>query len=262
VTVVPDHPRLRPGVHAVRRDAEHWQIGLDAGSSVLVRDTPDARDLLDVLSGRTSCARTSSLPSRLLTELATHDLLLEPRRAGPPPRSSVGLVSCGLDLGPLASMLDVDGVPLTSPGEAAAVADVYVIASAAPLPRSSLDLWVADGTPHLPISGTGRPGQLRVGPFVEPGASACLRCVDAHESAHDPRRPLIIEQLSALPAAPVSPSTRLLALAWAAQDVARFLRGEQPGTWSTTVELGGATPEIRTWARHPHCGCSWDQLGY
>ena len=121
---------------------------------------------------------------------------------------------------------------------------------------------MAEGAPHLLLSGNGRPGGLRLGPFVRPGATACLRCVDAHEAAPDPRRSLVLQQLADLPAARIDPSLLAWGVAWAAREVLRYVSGAQPATWSATVDLDDDVPVVRAWERHPHCGCAWDALPY
>ncbi|MGA8257132.1 MAG: hypothetical protein WB767_11225 [Nocardioides sp.] len=242
-------------MHPVRRDAQHWQVGIDPDATVLLSDDPSMRALLACVSGGdlTRGALTSASATAALDALSSAGLLVEPT---PPrfPRPIVALVGSGPEHDQLGDLLGPD---LASDE---GVIDLCVIATTAPLPRASLDGWLADGTPHLTVSGTGRPGRLRVGPFVEPGVTACVRCIDAHESTSDPRRPLILEQLAVLPAGPVPPSTRALAVAWVAHDVAAFVRGDRPSTWSATIDVGGGVPERREWERHPHCGCAWDQL--
>ena len=47
---LPRRLRWRPGVHAVRRDAEHLQIGIDPPLRAVVRDSPAVRALLRDLS--------------------------------------------------------------------------------------------------------------------------------------------------------------------------------------------------------------------
>ena len=48
----------------------------------------------------------------------------------------------------------------------------------------------------------------------------------------------------------------LLALAWAARDLGRWVEGDRPTTWSASVELG-EVPRVQSWRRHPRCGCAW-----
>ena len=106
---------------------------------------------------------------------------------------------------------------------------------------------------------------MTLGPFVVPGATACLRCVDAHRGEADPRRGLVLEQAASLPALTrdrVDPALHALALAWAARDVVTFVEGGRPATWSATVRVdAGLRLAPQEWLRHSHCGCSWgDQL--
>src|SRR4051794_5969992 len=43
---LPARPRLRPGLHAVRRDSQHLQVGLDPGDRVVLPDSESTRRLL------------------------------------------------------------------------------------------------------------------------------------------------------------------------------------------------------------------------
>jgi len=132
--------------------------------------------------------------------------------------------------------------------------------------RDLVDPWTRGGTPHLLVRLT--EGRAVVGPFVLPGTTACLRCVDAHCTDADPAWPLLVRQYASLSAhdrpdgapEPVDPLLAALALAWAARDVASYLDGARPSTWSATVTLhpGLASLETQEWLRHPGCGCSWD----
>ncbi|NUR06735.1 MAG: hypothetical protein HOQ45_06990, partial [Nocardioidaceae bacterium] len=59
---------------------------------------------------------------------------------------------------------------------------------------------------------------------------------------------------------PVDPLLAALALAWAARDLATYVDGRRPATWSATVTLQPDLSEIetRSWLRHPGCCCTWD----
>ncbi len=131
--------------------------------------------------------------------------------------------------------------------------------------RDALDEALRTGRPHLVL--TASSGAVRVGPFVVPGLTACLRCVDAHLGERDERRALVLHQhLSAGPdphglPAPLDPALMTLAIAWAVRDVLDFVAGDPPSTWSTTVDLApGLALDRQTWRRHPHCGCCWGDL--
>ena len=105
------------------------------------------------------------------------------------------------------------------------------------------------------------PRGYRVGPFVEPGVTACLRCVDAHLGERDPRRGVVVEQLAGRTAAPDDLALEALAVTWAVRDALRYLAGADPSTWSATVDLDLELDPLRqAWTRHPHCGCAWDAL--
>ena len=104
-----------------------------------------------------------------------------------------------------------------------------------------------------------------LGPFVVPGETACLRCVDAAYGDGDPRHGVVVDQLArnAVPV-PLGPPSLAIALGWVARDLLAHARGERPTTWSATVRLAHLTEEEafaqRHWLRHPHCGCAWDAL--
>src|SRR5262249_59908079 len=68
-------------------------------------------------------------------------------------------------------------------------------------PRRALaDALMREDEPHLWVAAY--PRRVRLGPFVEPGRSACLRCVDAHLGERDARRATVLHQLDELPRAP------------------------------------------------------------
>ena len=99
-----------------------------------------------------------------------------------------------------------------------------------------------------------------VGPFVAPGTTACLRCVDAHCTDADPAWPLLVRQYAAASARdradgvpePVDPLLASLALAWAARDLACYVDGGRPSTWSATVTLHPRPDHV--WRPAPGCG--------
>ena len=255
-------PRLAPGVHVVPRDDDHVQVGLDPPARVLVRRRPDLLALLDdLVRGRPPTLATPEAVT-ILAGLRRAGLLVE---TDPPPAPrrdvtrTVALVGLGLGLDPLRTLLEGSGVRSATRGRPP---DLYVLGSPRPVPRSRLDEWLGEGAPHLLLAGTGTPGSLRLGPLVEPGTTACQRCVDAEEAARDPRRTLVVEQLAALPARPLDPALVSLALAWAAREVVTYLDGRRPATWSGTIDLDPVVPLTRSWQRHPHCGCAWDVLPY
>ena len=234
---------LRPGLHVARRDDHHLQVGVDPPWRVVLPDHPDVRRLLGDLTAGRSPTPVSAPAQRALADLASAGLLAEPEAAARAVALGSGVPQVGRLLRDAGCAVDP-------------AAPVALLAVAGEVPRADADTEVHTGRPHLVLAAHAH--GWTVGPFVVPGRTACLRCVDAHRGHHDPRRALVVEQLTGLPAAPDDPTLATLAAAWAVRDLLTFLDGGEPATWSATVELGPALPpRRRTWERHPHCGCTW-----
>ncbi|GAA3648654.1 hypothetical protein GCM10022237_05380 [Nocardioides ginsengisoli] len=277
------HLILRPGTPVMARSPGVVQIGL-AGPSACLPDDPAVRRLVDALRRPTGLDPAEALPDAAadaLRRLQDADLVVaaflgeEPR-----PRALTTLlaqfgpdavrrhearvatrvvVHAALALEPAVDALLAEaGLPTTSDGDDPDA--VHLVVSAGEVHRDALDPLIRASRAHLLVGGDA--AGVRIGPFVEPGRTACQRCVDAHESMHDPRRPLLLAQAAGQAAAfpaPRDPLLDRLALAWAVRDLQRYAEGDEPSTWSATVDLGPATaPTITPWGRHPYCGCSWD----
>ncbi|WP_193611945.1 hypothetical protein [Nocardioides lijunqiniae] len=280
---LPRRPALRPGLTVARHDDAHLRVGTDAPHRLVVADRPVVRRLLDDLTAGRPLPELEDSAWLVLRGLHDAALLVDadaldrlrhddPARAawaqfGPSTaariqarqRVRVGVWAGAAVADVAVRLLHQAGVAVCEPGSEA---DVWLVASEGELSRSALDDLVRDGTPHLVLA-TGL-GTVRLGPFVLPGTTACLRCVDAGLAEDDPRRALVIEQVTLeprVPGPPADPVLTHLATAWAVRDLLRYVEGDQPSTWSTTLELGPTdTPIPRPWLRHPHCGCAWDQL--
>lgn len=277
---LPVRPALRPGLQVVRRDDGHLQVGIDAPERVILADDPDVRRTLeDLRVGRTPTPGTPAAV-RCLTALVKADLVVDAvelaaaRSASPSSAALYARFGTGARHRIVAragarTALDASGEAheiltrlLRSCGcevvSRDAAASLRLVARDHEIPREEIDPLVRDGMPHLLV--TGGAGGITVGPFVVPGLTACLRCVDAHLAESDPRRPLVVEQVAHLGvgASWRDPVLQALALAWAVRDVASFVDGDEPATWSTSVRFGSdPAPVQQRWTRHPHCGCSW-----
>jgi hypothetical protein len=244
------HPRLRPGLHVVRRDDRHLQVGVDPPWRLVLPDDPGVLRLLDDLAaGRPPCPVTGAT-HRALVALERAGLLVEPE----PERHPVAVVVEGT--GPTADeaarILRAAGCDVV----ATAAAEVALVLADGEPRRADLDDHVRDGRAHLVVAGTAY--GVTIGPFVLPGSTACLRCVDAHLGLHDPRRAVVLEQVGGLPAREHDAGLTALVAGWAVRDLLSFAEGRRPSTWSATVEIGtDLMPRHRTWTRHPHCGCAW-----
>ena len=241
--------RLRPGLFVVRRDDDHLQVGLDPPWRVVAPDRPDVRRLLTDLRAGRPADPASPAAHRTLRELTDAGML----DGGSPPPAGVRRVALHVEPGLREEAEAALGAAGAVPDPAGAVA---LVVAPGELHRPDVDAHVRDGRAHLAVAAG--PLGWTIGPFVVPGATACLRCVDAHRGELDPRRALVVDQLAGRPAAPADPVLTALALGWAVRDMLRHLDGERPTTWSATVELGlDLRPRHCPWARHPHCGCAW-----
>jgi bacteriocin biosynthesis cyclodehydratase domain-containing protein len=140
-----------------------------------------------------------------------------------------------------------------------------LVRSAGEVSRELTDPLVRNGVAHLVVrvvdAGT------VVGPFVVPGETACLRCIDAHLSRTDPDHVPVLARYVAAARGPAAgsgadaaePALVVLALAWAVRDLLAHVDGSTATTRDATVRLGPETHrQVQTaWARDPECGCSW-----
>lgn len=282
-------PRLLPGTAVARRDAQHLQVGLDE-RAVVLPDVPAVRRVLGALQDGTrpgADAHDSPAAVLALERLHAAGLLVDGpalRRslssyaAGPVQRAAVAATWCADPSGAperwavrRQAVVAVDGPApdrvtverlLASSGVPTRTGspDLVLVLREGQPDRSALDALQQQDRPHLLVQGD--LDHVVVGPFVAPGRTACVRCLDAHLADRDPRRPLVLEQQAAVAApVPLDPVLWQLAVAWAVRDVLRWLDGEQPSTWSATLRLGpDLSPRRREWLRHPRCGCGWAEL--
>jgi hypothetical protein len=152
----------------------------------------------------------------------------------------------------VASLADASGLRHTSRAE------VALLVTDQPDECAPADPWVVESRPHLAVVAV--PDAVRIGPFVVPGLTACLRCVRAWSDAPGPARPGQPGARRLDPGPGVDTGLLAVALGWAARDVATWHSGGTPSTWSATVTVGAdLAPEARAWQRHPYCGCSWGE---
>ena len=140
-------------------------------------------------------------------------------------------------------------------------ATVALVLAAGEPERDLLDDAMAVGQPHVLVSAC--EGAVRLGPFVVPGSTACLRCIDAELAAPTSGEGWCWRRWPGRPS-PVDAATTYAAVGLAVRDVLAYLDGDRPMTWSATLTLGPVPGEEglvpRRWRRHPHCGCCWDEL--
>lgn len=254
--------RLLPGVRLVRRDADHLQLGVDPPRCAVLRDLPEVRRLVSDLAVGNRPARPDPEVGRALAAIIDAGLLVPDdtaQRRERLARARLHVDAAPEVVGAVSALLAAAGA--RTPARAG-TPDAVLLVRDGELRRGRLDPLVRDELPHLLVRDHGH--EIVVGPFVAPGLTACLRCVDCHLGERDPRRGLAVEQAATqqpLVAPPVDPTLRAVALSLAVRDLVTFAEGDQPATWSATFTVGrplDLTP--RRWLRHPACGCAWDEL--
>lgn len=254
---------LRPGTHPLRRSDGRLQLGLSPDSAIVLPDSDLTRRLVDpLLVGQADPQELGPLiEAGVVVDEAT--VRRRPRRSrcrvvvrtfGHPSCSGLGhLVRDGMaDLGL------PEPVPATSDR-----ADVVLVVGVGEPHRELIDPWIRSATPHVLLRFV--EGSAVLGPWIVPGTTPCLRCIDAHHTDRDSSWPLLVRQYADASARdrrdgqpePVDPALAAIATGWLARDLATFLAGGQPSTWGATLHLPPdlAGFEVRTWLRHPQCGC-------
>jgi bacteriocin biosynthesis cyclodehydratase domain-containing protein len=264
------HLQLAPGLRVVRRGPHHLQVGLYADRRVVLPRTEVTEQVLARLDeGRRvdlDDPGVAATVGRLVAAGCALPLREVQERARRRRTARVSLLGddLGTDVGfDTAAALAQAG--LTRVVTRPANADVVLVGSAGEIPRGRIDPLVRDGLPHLVVRLVDA-GAV-VGPFVVPGETACLRCLDAHQSIEDPDHvPVVARYVAAsgrsAPGAqedPTEPVLVVLALAWAVRDLLAHVDGEPPTTRDRTVRLGPEpSRQVYTeWPRDPDCGCSW-----
>lgn len=173
------------------------------------------------------------------------------------------------------------------PAESGGRPDLVVLASETAPDRALAAELSRRGIAHLVVTVTETVAVL--GPFVQPGRTACVRCLDLHRTDRDPAWPLVLDRLahgttagsrpggrsgsptpvgptSGSGAAPSGPAVAgcddvlaTLAAAHAVLHCTTALRGDLPPSADATWEfrLPGGQARRRTWEPHPDCGCDW-----
>jgi hypothetical protein len=287
-------PILRPGTHVLRRSSGDVQIGLDPATALVLPAREPVPSTLRLL--HSSAARSEYADPSVLELLESHGLVVDERdllpllgdgrlsphaaaalvRSTGPAAPAVRTARCGWRpqirvFGPPAggSLRDdlrdlLQAAGLGAPSEASP--DCGVLIGVGEPDRELVDAWTRAETPYLVVRLT--EGRMVLGPFVAPGRTACLRCIDGHCTDADASWPLLVRQYAAATSRdradgapePVDPMLASLAVSWAARDLASYVDGLRPTTWSSTVTVHGPLDRIETraWLRHPGCCCSWE----
>ena len=247
--------RLAPGLRVVRRGLHHLQIGLYDGRRVVLPRTPAVEDTLGALLENQDPGPEGAPVLAALWEQGC----LAPQE---PVRDRARRIHLTGDLGGARELLAQAGVLVVGAGSPV---DVVLVVSRGEVDRDRLDPLVRRGTSHLVVRLVD--GAALVGPFVVPGETACLRCIDAFVTIEDPDHVPVTNRYVRATSRPrhdgvpdlADPVLAAMAVAWAVHDVVAHLDGHRPSTWSRTL-LFDRDPSRRreqNWSRHPECGCCW-----
>lgn len=274
-------PVLAPGLRVLRRSRSELQVGLGTSGTALrlpdsepvrrtldqlargeaVPDDPHTRPVLDLLAPVLVDGSALLAPGVAPGDVAAvalrdpggyRDRLAARARASVSVQGSLGAVDAE-------TLLDAAGLR-----RAGSVAPVVLLLCLGEVDRADLDPLVRAGTPHVLVRLV--EGTAVVGPFVVPGRTACVRCIDAHLADQDPtsvtlaaRHAWVRHDRRDGVAEPVDTALATLAIAWAVRDLVSHVEGDRPSTWSTTVHLAPGLTRVTqaTWLRHPACGCTW-----
>lgn len=235
---------------AVLDDPQPWQLRM---VRELERGVPDASfvpfarafgapsdDAATRLLARLRRALTTGPASRRVVSLHRDEAVTE---------AQADLVARGLAAAGFDAVVRHPFDPIDQP-EGGAAAVVFIVPRVVP-PGAAAALMASD-IPHLPVVLTG-PG-ADIGPFVQPGDTACLACVAAHRRDADPAWPAVAAQLIGRPV-DVEP-----AVLWEAGMVAGRLIDERARrrldrTRSVALRAGSLHRDVRTHRPHAECRC-------
>ncbi|MFL6159203.1 MAG: TOMM precursor leader peptide-binding protein [Marmoricola sp.] len=274
-------PVIAPGLPVLTRPDGELQIGLTDRHRLRIEDTALARRTLSALAR-----------GEAVGDAAGRRLL---RRLGPVLRDGGALVQPGLPVAETAALslrhprtarsrlAARRGTSVTVIGDLGIDPDPLLRASGLgldPRPERSVTLLLCTGEPDRtlldPLLRERRPhlllraveGEVLLGPFVDPGRTGCLRCVDHHLAEDDPLHPVLVSRAAVLIRThdvpePLDAAVATIALGWAVRDLVRYAEGDPVSTWSATVRIGPDDVELspRTWMPHPACGCGWARSG-
>jgi len=252
----------------VWRDTSTLQAGIDEPRAVLTQVGAAQERLVHALRVGASRAALLRLAARQGLQLREADRVLDAlapvleelaeAEAGPAPPDEQPLGEGG--------RTGTAAVSVRGPGPAARL--IRELLGPAPAGEPALVVLVADHVvepvryrallrediPHLPVVHGER--RVRVGPLVQPGLSACLRCAELHHSDADPAWPAIAAQ--ALGRAGTRDGWRcILAASETVAAVAAWSAGASHPALSAgvVVEAGGVRALSSPAEAHPSCSC-------
>lgn len=248
----------------MRRDPTHLLVGCNPG--VVLPDRPGLYAFLRRLDGTADVATLRRQRGRQFGDL-TGDLMQVLR-----PLLALGLI-VDLDAGAAETRQPTVGLRYDTAATALAGSvgqaladlhvdvgpepDVTVVLSGAEPRRAPLAAMVRAGQAHLTVSLNGP--TVRIGPWVVPGRTPCVECLDLHRATWDPVWSALVPQFGQrVRSSAVSAAVRLAAAGVVIDEIARFTAGVPPRSWSSVLVVDSglqATVAARS-VFHPRCSCA------
>jgi bacteriocin biosynthesis cyclodehydratase domain-containing protein len=287
-------PIPRPGLRILRRDLRTLQAGLEWSGAATLSDSAAMRAVLRAVDGMrdvsavTTAASAAGVPATVvraaLDALLAAGVVVDGATVRPPQVDERLWAAWWLLSGPAATAADVASsradtrVWVAGEGRVAdtvrrvlsdervppaanrADATVMVLASDTEMSREAADEAMRRDIPFLCVSLRDLVGVI--GPFVVPGRTACLRCVDRSRSHHDRSWPTVIASVEAAPlrVPAVSPALAAMTGGYAASELTLWATGYVPTCRDAVVELPHGLGPVQTvsYPLDPECGCGWE----
>ena len=132
--------------------------------------------------------------------------------------------------------------------------DLVVLAPVGPLDPALIRELGEEGIPHLLV--TAYEGRGSVGPFVLPGVTPCLVCLELTRRDRDPGWPMVGARLGGYPGGEIACDTALATLVAAEAVIQVLAYLDRSSVMKGTLDvLPDGHWRHRTWDVHPQCAC-------
>lgn len=245
---------LTPGLRVVECGPDQVQVGLDPAVRVRLPADPSTLAALDDPAGGSPRVARLQASGCVVSE---EELAARRRR-----RLDTRVAVLGELADEVRPLLAAVGLREVSEPEAATLVVVLVRGE---VDRHLVSRLMRAEVPHLLCRLID--SVVLVGPFVSPGRTACLHCIDLHRTVEDPVHLAVGQRYtealreSRSDGQPDPPDIVEAALgaALVVRDLLTWLDGGTPWTWSKELRVGAeeSWSSARRWLRHPECGCAW-----
>jgi len=286
-------PIPRPGLHILRRDLRMLQLGVEWPAVAAILDTPAVaavlravdgfRDLSGVQLAAEAHGVSNEAAHQAIDALLDSGALVDQAVVRPPALDPAIWSTMWLLAGPRSTAAEIlrsrrqSSVYVEGSGrvcdqirallseeqltaaKAPDDATVVVLGADGEPSRAAADEALRRGVPYLCVGIRELVGL--VGPFVVPGRTSCLRCVDLSRSDLDPCWRIVVDSMEVRPPREPSRTPSLVATVagYAASEIVLWTSGSLPSSCDHVVEIPHGLGAVQTvgYPPHPQCGCGW-----